>query len=93
MSETTECLEITRETSKKVDMVVEAYQKKDRECDSKDSTIKHLLKTTRLQAVVGLLVIGACFLLFIYSYFYAPYAAGNVNANNDGDGNAVVSIG
>jgi len=93
MEETNEVLEITRETAKKVDAIVEAYQKKDRECDSKDGIIGHLLKTIRLQTVVGWIVIGACFLLFIYSYFYAPYAAGNVNANNDGNGNAVVAIG
>lgn len=86
MSETTECLEITRETSKKVDMVVEAYQKKDRECDSKNNIIKWLIAALMTFIVVSGIVAG----MFVYGYLYSPYLAGEVNNNNNGDGNAVI---
>jgi hypothetical protein len=89
LDEAKECLAITKETSNKVEKVIEAYEKKDKDCDDKNKTIKSQSITIRIQAVI----IGICFFLFIYSYFYAPYAAGNINANNSGGGNAVVAVG
>ncbi len=91
MGETNEVLEITKETAKKVDLVVEAYKRKDRECDRLHSVVMWLITAIMTFIVVVGIVAG----IFVYGYMYSPYLYGQVNNTSDGanNGNQVNMIG
>jgi hypothetical protein len=84
-----QCIAVMQDNSEKSQRLISELEKERAESNSKDHTIKSQSRTIRIQAII----LGICFLVFMYGYFFSPYLAGNINNNNDGAGNSVVAVG
>lgn len=81
-SETKECLEVTKDTARKVDDVIKAYNEKDRQCDVLGEAVKWLCRTLMVFILCAAIVSG----IFVYGYmFSANTYAGDITQSSTQD--------